>query len=280
MPWFTRKQQGASASKSCRKEAYGGLWYKTPKSKTVPLQVLKENAYVSPEDGYHVRIGPQEYFAILFDGLQYQTLDVPRPAVPPLQFVDTQPYTQRLQAAEEKTQCPEALCVAHGTIHAQPAVVACMHFDFMDGSMGVVAGEHLANAVDHAIAHKQPLITIARSRGIRTMEGSHALMQMAKTSAKLLQLSAAKLPHISVLTDPTTGGVAASFAMLGDLNIAEPGALIGFAAPHVVRESIHKELPEGFQTAESLLKHGFLDLVVDRRSLKDTLAQLLQMLAS
>lgn len=279
MAWFKRKVKGILTPTTRKKDGPDGLWHKTPTGKFVHTQTLQENAYVSPEDGYHVRIGSREYFALLFDDQSFTELHPNLTSADPLQFVDTKSYTQRLQQAREKTQLQDAIRVAHGTVHGHTLVIACMDFDFIGGSMGSVVGEKIARAIDHAIEHRTPLLIISKSGGARMMEGSFSLMQMAKTSAKLLQLSNAKLPYLSLLTDPTTGGVAASFAMLGDLNMAEPGALIGFAGPRIVRETIRKELPKDFQRAETLLEQGFLDLIVDRRSLKDTIAKLLQLLA-
>ena len=278
MAWFKRKTKGILTPTAEKKDGPNGLWHKTPKGKIVHTQVLKDNAYVSPEDGYHVRIGSQEYFELLFDEGLYTELDAALTSADPLQFVDTKPYTQRLQEAQQKTQRKDAIRVAHGRVNNLALVVACMDFKFIGGSMGSVMGEKIARAVAYALQHKVPLLIISKSGGARMMESSFSLMQMAKTSAKLLQLAEARIPYISLLTDPTTGGVSASFAMLGDFNIAEPGALIGFAGPRVIRETIGKDLPKGFQRAEFLLEHGFLDFIVDRRSLKATLTQLLQML--
>lgn len=241
-------------------------------------KVLQENAYVSPEDGHHARIGSKEYFELIFDNNQFTELAAELTAADPLQFDDTKPYIQRLQQAQEKTQLKEAIRVAHGLMNELELVIACMDFDFIGGSMGAVVGEKIARAIDHAREKHIPLLIISKSGGARMMEAGFSLMQMAKTAAKLLQLTEAKIPYISLMTDPTTGGVSASFAMLGDFNIAEPGALIGFAGPQIIRETIGKDLPEGFQRAEFLLEHGFLDFIVDRRVLKETLTQLLTML--
>ncbi|HAN49511.1 MAG TPA: acetyl-CoA carboxylase carboxyl transferase subunit beta [Amoebophilaceae bacterium] len=280
MAWFKRKTKGILTPTADKREGPDGLWHKTPQGKIVHAQTLQENAYVSPEDGYHVRIGSKEYFALLFDENKFTELTPQLTSADPLQFVDMQPYTQRLQAAQEKTQLKDAIRVAHGRMHGLELVIACMDFSFIGGSMGSVVGEKIAKGIDYALKHHIPLLIISKSGGARMMEAGLSLMQMAKTSAKLLQLAAAKVPYISLLTDPTTGGVSASFAMLGDFNIAEPGALIGFAGPRVIRETIGKDLPKGFQSAEFVLEHGFLDLIVDRRELKKTLTQLLNMLAS
>ena len=278
MAWFKRKKKGILTPTAHKKETPDGLWHKTPQGKIVHTKELQENAYVSPEDGYHVRIGSQEYFEILFDNTQFKELDSHLTSADPLQFVDSRPYAQRLQQAQQDTQLKDAISVAHGQLNGLKIVIACMDFSFIGGSMGSVVGEKIARAVDYALKHKVPLLIISKSGGARMMEAGFSLMQMAKTSAKLLQLAQVKIPYISLLTDPTTGGVSASFAMLGDFNIAEPGALIGFAGPRVIRETIGRDLPKGFQTAEFVLEHGFLDCIVDRRELKATLTKLLNML--
>lgn len=278
MAWFRRKQKGILTPTQHKKETPDGLWYKTPKGKIVHLKEIKENAYVSPEDGYHVRIGSKEYFELLFDNNQHIEVASHIISDDPLKFVDNKSYTQRLQHAQQETQLKDAIQVGYGPMNGINIVIACMDFSFIGGSMGSVVGEKIARAVDHALQHKTPLLIISKSGGARMMEAGLSLMQMAKTSAKLLQLAQAKLPYISLLTDPTTGGVTASFAMLGDFNIAEPGALIGFAGPRVIRDTIGRDLPKGFQTSEFLLEHGFLDFIVDRRVLKSTLTKLLNML--
>jgi acetyl-CoA carboxylase carboxyl transferase subunit beta len=278
MAWFKRKTKGILTPTADKLEGPDGIWYKTPKGKIVHTKTLQDNAYVSPEDGYHVRIGSKEYFELLFDENKFTELFSQLTSADPLRFVDTQPYAQRLKTAQEKTRLVDAMRVAHGRMNGLKLVIACMDFGFIGGSMGSVVGEKIAKAVDYALEHHTPLLIIAKSGGARMMEAGFSLMQMAKTSAKLLLLAEAKIPYISLLTDPTTGGVSASFAMLGDFNIAEPGALIGFAGPRVIRETIGKDLPKGFQSAEFVLEHGFLDFIVDRRDLKQTLSQLLKML--
>lgn len=278
MAWFKRKQKGILTPTAHKKETPDGLWHKTPKGKIIHTKDLQENAYVSPEDGYHVRIGSKEYFELLFDNHEFQELSPELVADDPLQFVDIKAYVDRLEQAKQTTTLKDAIRVAHGSLNTLQLVIACMDFSFIGGSMGSVVGEKIAHAVDFSLHHKLPLLIISKSGGARMMEASFSLMQMAKTSAKLLQLSQAKIPYISLLTDPTTGGVSASFAMLGDFNIAEPGALIGFAGPRVIRDTIGRELPKGFQTAEFVLEHGFLDFIVDRRNLKATLTKLLNML--
>ena len=277
MAWFKRRKKGILTPTSDKKEVPDGLWHKTPKGKIIHTKTLRENAYVSPEDGYHVRIGSKEYFELLFDNNKFTELATQLVSADPIQFVDSKPYAQRLKAAQEKTKLKDAIRVAHGHMHGLKLVIACMDFGFIGGSMGSVVGEKIAKAIDYARKHRTPLLIISKSGGARMMEAGLSLMQMAKTSAKLLQLSEAKVPYISLLTDPTTGGVSASFAMLGDFNIAEPEALIGFAGPRVIKETIGKDLPRGFQSAEFVLEHGFLDFIVDRRELKKTLTQLLQM---
>ncbi|MEL6358477.1 MAG: acetyl-CoA carboxylase, carboxyltransferase subunit beta [Bacteroidota bacterium] len=278
MAWFKRQTKGILTPTADKREGPDGLWHKTPRGKIVHTKVLQDNAYVSPEDGYHVRIGSKEYFELLFDDNKFTELDAELIAADPLQFEDSKPYTKRLKQAQEKTKLKDAIRVAHGPMNGLELVVACMDFTFIGGSMGSVVGEKIARAIDHALKKRIPLLIISKSGGARMMEASFSLMQMAKTSAKLHQLSEAKVPYISLMTDPTTGGVSASFAMLGDFNIAEPGALIGFAGPRVIRETIGKDLPEGFQSAEFLLEHGFLDFIVDRRELKRKLTELLTML--
>lgn len=278
MSWFKRKEKGIITPTENKKETPDGLWYKTPNGKIIHMRELKNNAYVCPEDGYHVRIGSKEYFEILFDQNIFTELDANIISGDPLKFVDTKPYTSRAKASREKTGLNDALRSAHGKINGQDLVVACMDFEFIGGSMGSVVGEKIARAIDYSIANRMPLLIISKSGGARMMEAGFSLMQMAKTSAKLALLSEARIPYISLLTDPTTGGVTASFAMLGDFNISEPGALIGFAGPRVIRETIGKDLPEDFQSAEFVLEHGFLDLIVDRRNLKNQLFILLNML--
>lgn len=280
MAWFKRKQKGILTPTQHKKEVPDGLWYKSPKGKIIQTKELKENAYVSPEDGYHVRIGSKEYFEILFDNNQFTELAPNLTSADPLQFIDNKSYVQRLQQAQQDTQLKDSIQVGYGPVNGINMVIACMDFSFIGGSMGSVVGEKIARAVDHALNNRAPLLIISKSGGARMMEAGLSLMQMAKTSAKLLQLAQAKLPYISLLTDPTTGGVTASFAMLGDFNIAEPGALIGFAGPRIIRDTIGRDLPKGFQTSEFLLEHGFLDFIVDRRTLKTTLTKLLTMLTN
>lgn len=278
MAWFKRQNKGILTPTENKKEAPDGLWYKTPSGKIIHMRELKQNAYVSPDDEYHVRIGSKEYFEILFDDNKFTELDKDMSSGDPLEFVDSKPYPVRIKQSQEKTNLKDAVRAAHGKMNGLDLCVACMDFSFIGGSMGSVVGEKIARAIDYSIKKKVPFFMISKSGGARMMEAGFSLMQMAKTSAKLAQLSEEKIPYISLLTDPTTGGVTASYAMLGDFNIAEPGALIGFAGPRVIRETIGKDLPKGFQSAEFVLDHGFLDFIVDRRQLKTKLTTLLKML--
>lgn len=278
MSWFKRKVKGILTPTSNKRDAPNGLWYKTEKGKFVPVSELQANSYVSPSDSFHIRIGSKEYFEIIFDKNEFIELDANIVSKDILNFIDTKPYKIRLDETMCKTQLKDAIRCAFGKMNNLPIVVACMDFTFIGGSMGSVVGEKIARAVDYAIDTKSPLLIISKSGGARMMESGFALMQMAKTSAKLLQLSKYKIPYISILTDPTTGGISASYAMLGDFNIAEPGALIAFAGPRVIRETIGKDLPKGFQTSEFLLEKGFLDFIIDRRELKHTLTKLLKLL--
>ncbi|UXP33085.1 acetyl-CoA carboxylase, carboxyltransferase subunit beta [Reichenbachiella agarivorans] len=278
MAWFKRTNKGIQTPTESKKEAPDGLWYKTPSGKIVHMRELRNNAYVSPEDDYHVRIGSKEYFEILFDGNKFTELDAELSSGDPLKFTDTKPYPARIVATQKKSGLTDALRSAVGKMNGKPLVVACMDFGFIGGSMGSVVGEKIARAINYSLKHKIPFLMISKSGGARMMEAGFSLMQMAKTSARLALLAEAKIPYISLLTDPTTGGVTASYAMLGDFNIAEPGSLIGFAGPRVIRETIGKDLPKGFQSAEFVQDHGFLDFIVDRRTLKSKLTTLLGML--
>lgn len=279
MGWFTRKKEGISTSTADKKETPEGLWYKCPKCKAViTSEDHKENVYTCNNCNHHERASAGDYFEILFDSKKGTEFARGITSSDPLKFEDTKKYVDRIKLMEEKTGLKDAIRVAHGKIDGAPLVIAAMDFKFIGGSMGSVVGEKIARAVDKAIDLKAPLLIVSKSGGARMMEAGLSLMQMAKTSAKLNQLSAAQLPYISLLTDPTTGGVTASFAMLGDINMAEPNALIGFAGPRIVKETTGRDLPEGFQRAEFLLEHGFLDLIVDRKNLKTQLAQLLRML--
>ncbi len=278
MAWFKRTDKGIKTSTAEKKDTPDGLWFKTPSGTIVHTRELKSNAYVSPTDDFHVKIGSKEYFEILFDQNTYTELDEAMKSGDPLNFVDTKSYSSRIEATISKTELNDAVRSAYGRMNGLELVIACMDFNFIGGSMGSVVGEKISRAIDHSLKHKIPFLMISKSGGARMMEAGFSLMQMAKTSAKLALLDKAGVPYISLLTDPTTGGVTASYAMLGDFNIAEPGALIGFAGPRVIRETIGKDLPKGFQSSEFVLEHGFLDFIVDRRLLKLKLSTLLNLL--
>ena len=278
MAWFKRTDKGIKTSTAEKKDAPDGLWFKTPNGTIVHTRELKSNAYVSPNDDFHVKIGSKEYFEILFDNNTFTELDVEMKSGDPLNFVDTKSYSSRIEATITKSELNDAVRSAYGKMNGQELVIACMDFNFIGGSMGSVVGEKISRAITHSLKHKIPFLMISKSGGARMMEAGFSLMQMAKTSAKLALLDKARIPYISLLTDPTTGGVTASYAMLGDFNIAEPGALIGFAGPRVIRETIGKDLPKGFQSSEFVLEHGFLDFIVDRRLLKLKLSTLLNLL--
>lgn len=279
MSWFKRKSKNITTSTLEKKETPEGLWYKCPSCRKIYTSVDHENClWVCANCGHHDRINSREYFQILFDNHRYEELFANIRSSDPLQFTDTKKYTDRLVMSQQKTGYQDAISCGVGEMDGLRCVIACMNFDFIGGSMGSVVGEKISRSIDYCIKYKLPLVIISKSGGARMMEAAFSLMQMAKTSAKLSQLSQAKLPYISVITDPTTGGVTASFAMLGDLNVAEPGSLIGFAGPRVVKETIKKDLPEGFQTAEFVLEHGFLDMIIDRREMKEKLARLFRLL--
>ena len=268
MAWFRRTEKGIQTQTSEKKDTPQGLWYKSPTGKIVDTEQLAENFYVSPEDGYHVRIGSKEYFEILFDNNKFRELDKKLSSKDPLKFEDTKTYKERVKAAQKKTKLNDAVRAAVGLSNGNEMVIGCMDFSFIGGSMGSVVGEKIYRAADYALKKKIPFVMISKSGGARMMEAALSLMQMAKTAAKLAQLADAKIPYVSLCTDPTTGGTTASFAMLGDINISEPGALIGFAGPRVVKDTTGQELPDGFQTAEFLQEHGFLDFITDRKNLK------------
>lgn len=269
MAWFKRTQKGIQTPTEHKKDVPKGLWYKSPTGKIVDAEQLESNFYVSPEDGYHVRIGSKEYFKILFDDNEFKELDKNMTSKDPLDFKDTKKYTDRLKAAEDKTGLKDAVRTAVGKSKGKELVVACMDFSFIGGSMGSVVGEKIARGADYSLKNNIPFMIISKSGGARMMEAALSLMQLAKTSVKLAQLAEAKIPYISLCTDPTTGGTTASFAMLGDINISEPGALIGFAGPRVVKDTTGKDLPDDFQTAEFVKEHGFLDFIVKRSELKN-----------
>ncbi len=274
--WFRRVRKNILTSTHEKKEAPDGVWHKCPECKTTNTKKdLEEHYYVCPKCNYHNRINAVEYFDILFDEQEYETLFdniVPKDK---LGFVDVKAYDSRLVDAQKATGLKDAMTVGVGNIDGKGLVIACMNFNFIGGSMGSVVGEKIARGIDYAIEHKLPFMIISKSGGARMMESAFSLMQMAKSSAKLTQLAKAGLPYISFMTDPTTGGVTASYAMLGDINIAEPKALIGFAGPRVIKETIKKDLPAGFQRSEFLLEHGFLDFIVERQNLKHKLSQVI-----
>lgn len=271
--WFRRITKGINTETKEKKETPDGLWHKCPScKKTITKNELGENLFVCPKCDFHNRINSPEYFEILFDKGEYEELFGNIESVDKLEFVDVRPYSERLEQAQKATGLKDAMSIGKGKIHEHEVVIACMNFNFIGGSMGSVMGEKMARAIDHCIKHKLPFVIISKSGGARMMESAFSLMQMAKTSAKLTQLEDAGLPYISLMTDPTTGGVTASFAMLGDINIAEPNALIGFAGPRIIKETIRKDLPEGFQRSEFLLEHGFLDYISERKDLRANLA--------
>ncbi|HAN77388.1 MAG TPA: acetyl-CoA carboxylase carboxyl transferase subunit beta [Bacteroidales bacterium] len=279
MGWFKRLQKGITTQTTEKKDTKEGLWYKCPKCKKISTVEEHIKNFFVCECSYYERMSSVQYFSILFDNYEFTELfDNLKPA-DPLGFSDTKKYTQRLLATQKSTGLSDAMTVAVGKINGNDLLIASMNFEFIGGSMGAVVGEKISRSVDYCIKHKTPLMIISKSGGARMMEAAFALMQMAKTAAKLTQLSYAKVPFISYLTDPTTGGVTASFAMLGDINIAEPGALIGFAGPRVIKETIKRDLPAGFQTAEFLLEKGFVDYIVERKNLKDTISRQLKMFA-
>ena len=278
MAWFKRTDKGIQTPTEAKRDTPKGLWYKSPTGKIIETEELERNFFVSPEDGYHVRIGSAEYFHILFDDNKFKELDTKITSKDPLKFSDKKKYTDRLKAAQDKTKLKDAVRTAVGKSKGKELVVACMDFSFIGGSMGSVVGEKIARAADYALKKKLPFMIISKSGGARMMEAALSLMQLAKTSVKLAQLADAGIPYISLCTDPTTGGTTASFAMLGDINISEPGALIGFAGPRVVRDTTGKELPEGFQTAEFVLEHGFLDFITHREHLKDKVNQYIDLI--
>tara|TARA_B100001769_G_scaffold240999_1_gene208256 strand:- start:583 stop:1425 length:843 start_codon:yes stop_codon:yes gene_type:complete len=278
MNWFNRKKKNINTPTSQKKELPDGMWYKTPGGSVVHIRELKNNSYVCPEDDYHVRIGSKEYFEILFDNKSFKELDKDLISSDPLKFIDTKAYKDRVKKSIKSTGLNDAIRTAYGKLDGNKIVISCMDFSFIGGSMGSVVGEKISRAIDHSLKNKTPLMIISKSGGARMMESTYSLMQMAKTSAKLSLLSKNKIPYISLMTDPTTGGVSASYAMLGDFNIAEPGALIGFAGPRVIKETIGSNLPKGFQRSEFLVDHGFLDFIVDRRDLKNKISKLLKLL--
>ena len=267
MAWFRRKLKGIRTETKEKKDTPEGLWHKTPSGNIVDNEELINNNYVSPADNFHLRIGSSEYFKIFFDN-EYEVLFENLKSSDPLNFTDKKSYKDRIEQANVKSGLNEAIKVAYGDSFKKKLTIAAMDFKYIGGSMGSVVGEKICRAIDHSINNKTPLVIISKSGGARMMEGAISLMQMAKTAAKLTQLSEKKIPYISLCTDPTTGGTTASFAMLGDIIISEPGALIGFAGPRVVRDTTGQDLPQGFQSSEFLLEHGFIDFISHRNDLK------------
>lgn len=276
MSWYKRLREGISTATKAKKDVPEGIWFQCKKCKeTSTMRALRDNFYKCPKCDYHTAIGSAEYFEMLFDNHEYITLHDDLISVDFLHFTDLKPYDKRLEESRKKTGLNDALAIGAGNVHDYPLVVAAMDFKFIGGSMGSVVGEKISLAIDYALETRAGLLIISKSGGARMMESAFSLMQMAKTSAKLTLLARAGLPYFSMMTDPTTGGVTASYAMLGDINLAEPGALIGFAGPRVIRETIKRDLPEGFQTAEYLLENGFVDLIVNRKDLQETMGDLL-----
>jgi acetyl-CoA carboxylase carboxyl transferase subunit beta len=279
MGWFKRLKEGIQTATKHKKEVPDGLWFKCDSCKqTSTMKELKENFFMCPKCQYHTRIGSHDYFDMIFDASAFQELFVSLKSYDFLGFSDLKPYKDRLEEAYERNRVSEAITVAKGTVEGKDLVIAAMDFSFIGGSMGSVVGEKIARAIEHSLEIKAPLMIISRSGGARMQESAFSLMQLAKTSAMLTKLAKAKIPFFSLMTDPTTGGVTASFSMLGDLNFAEPNALIGFAGPRVIKETIKKDLPEGFQTSEFLLEHGFLDFIVSRDQLRSRLVDLMDYL--
>ena len=279
MAWFRRSKENIQ-SEGQRKETPDGLWTKCGGcGEIIHRKQLEQNLFTCPKCSFHFRIGSKDYFALLLDAGSFSEMDKKLQSVDPLNFVDTKKYSERLKDTVRKTGLYDAVRTGTGKINDVPVVVACMDFGFIGGSMGSVVGEKIARAIDRSLKTKRPMIIVSSSGGARMMEAALSLMQLAKTSAKLAQLSDAGIPYISVLTDPTTGGVTASYAMLGDVNIAEPGALIGFAGPRVIKQTIGKDLPPGFQRAEFLMEKGFVDLVIHRKEMKETITKMLKLLA-
>lgn len=279
--WFRRIKKNITTSTKEKKETPDGLWTKCPKCKyTCTTTELEENLFVCPQCSYHHRIGSQEYFDILFDEGSYSKLFENIRSKDHLGFVDLKPYSKRLEEAYDKTNINDSITVAHGKINGKDMVIACMDFEFIGGSLGGVMGEKIVRGADYCIEHKIPYLIISKSGGARMMESAFSLMQLAKTTSALVRLSDAKIPYFSLCTDPTFGGTTASFAMLGDIIMAEPGALIGFAGPRVIKETIKKDLPPGFQRSEFLLEHGFLDFIISRKELKERLHTLMMLFGS
>jgi acetyl-CoA carboxylase carboxyl transferase subunit beta len=281
MSWFKRSKENIATDTAERRELPDGLWTKCEQcGEIIHKTELEQNLFTCGKCNAHFRIGSKEYIQILLDGDSFKEQDKRMRSVDPLRFVDTKRYRDRIPEAIKKSGLSDAVRWGTGSMENRPVVLAVMDFSFIGGSMGSVVGEKVGRAIDRAWRSKSPLIIVSASGGARMMEGALSLMQMAKCAAKLSRLAEARIPYISVLTDPTTGGVTASYSMLGDLNIAEPGALIGFAGPRVIRQTIGKDLPPGFQRSEFLLEHGFVDMIVHRKELKTTISHVLGLLFS
>ena len=276
--WFKRKKQNISTPTEEKKDVPKGLWHQTPTGKIIESDELRANNYVSPEDGFHVRIGSREYFEIIFDDSKFKELNADVESIDILKFKDSKSYKDRLKEAKAKTKLVDSIRNAHGKVNGVEMVISCMDFDFIGGSLGSVMGEKIRRAIDFCIEKKLPYMIICQSGGARMQEAAYSLMQMAKVQAKLAQLSNAGLPYIAYLTNPTFGGITASFAMTADIIMAEPGALIGFAGPRVIREIIGRDLPEGFQTSEFLQEKGFVDFIVKRKAIKETISKTVKLL--
>ncbi len=278
MAWFRRKKKNITTSTEDKKDVPKGLWYKSPSGKIISNDELKANLFVSPDDDFHVQIGSQEYFEILFDEAKFKELDAKVESKDPLNWADTQKYKDRLKDVKKKTGLTDAIRNATGKMNGREVIISAMDFKFIGGSLGSAMGEKIVRAIDYAMKHKLPYVLITQSGGARMMEAAISLMQLAKVEAKLTQLSDEKIPYITVLTNPSFGGITASFGSVGDLVLAEPGALIGFAGPRVIKETIGRDLPEGFQTSEFLLEKGFIDMIVHRKMLKKQLTDSINML--
>ncbi|SFI35450.1 acetyl-CoA carboxylase, carboxyltransferase subunit beta [Halpernia frigidisoli] len=278
--WFKRKTKNITTSTEDKKDVPKGLWHKTPTGKTIEYEELKRNNYVSPEDDFHVRIGSREYFDMLFDGAKFKELNADVESIDMLKFVDTKSYTDRLKEVKAKTKLTDSIRNAVGEVNGVKMVISCMDFSFIGGSLGSVMGEKIRRAVDYCIDKKLPYMIISQSGGARMQEATYSLMQLAKVQSKLAQLSEEGILYIAYLCDPTFGGITASFAMTADIIMAEPGALIGFAGPRVIRETIGKDLPEGFQTSEFLQEKGFVDFIVKRTEIKEKVSQTVRLLTN
>lgn len=278
MPWFIRRKKNITTPTESKKDVQKGLWYKSPTGKIIETEELRANSYVSPEDDHHVQIGSNEYFEILFDEGKYTELDANVESKDPLNWTDTQPYKDRLKSIKKKTGLVDSIRTGAGNVEGREIVISCMDFKFIGGSLGSVMGEKISRAIDYCIKNKIPYVIITQSGGARMMEAAISLMQLAKVEAKLVQLADHQIPYITILTNPSFGGITASFGSIGDVIMAEPGALIGFAGPRVIKETIGRDLPEGFQTSEFLLEKGFVDMIVHRKKMKGKLKEVVDML--